>query len=305
MIQHNTNHKRINMSKQPDFALFSQMFKPKLEAQLKKAPNNQKILKELGNIYRFEGNLDAAGKMFKRLAELDVNDQYSASLSSILNDNIMHPNHDFEGSVIAPIVKYPNFFSKENRQKIVDFANQQQQEFVNGQVHYRTFKDGGTQDKDIINEEFRQQKNIDPSPEILQMLKDAILPLVPEVITKIGMKYNHIYNINTEIARTGHNQFCNAHSDRVSDTPRMSTISFLYYFHQQPKQFEGGDIIVYDTLINEKNAYNNQQGTRIIHEDNLLMAFPACFFHEITKVTLPNDRFDAGRFAIPFWVMMD
>ena len=74
-------------------------------------------------------------------------------------------------------------------------------------------------------------------------------------------------------------------------------ISILYYLHQSPKAFCGGDLEFYPDDPNSMNGHSNEATNTIVHEDNLLIAFPSEYLHGITEVKCSSNRFEDGRFA--------
>ena len=147
----------------------------------------------------------------------------------------------------------------------------------------------------------RNQTVFFPDDGFTQFFSDAVLPLLHAIRNKLGVKYTKITESSIQIAATGNGQFGKIHSDSLLP-PYMSRIAFLYYFHQTPKVFSGGDLLIYDTNINQKKF--THQYTRIVNKDNMLIAFPGCFFHEITEVTNSSVKFEDNRFAISFWVTL-
>ena len=153
-----------------------------------------------------------------------------------------------------------------------------------------------------VNLTTRDQKVFVPDHEIKALLEQHILKIVPDAIKKLGMRYHQVKSTSLEIAATGNGQFAKTHSDRMLNQPLMSKIAFVYYFHKVPKAFTGGDILVYDTDIQQDKA--GVKFTKIHHTNNRIVAYPSCFYHEITQVSSPSGLFADCRFAIPFWVTL-
>lgn len=96
------------------------------------------------------------------------------------------------------------------------------------------------------------------------------------------------------------------HTDNGDSTPRQAgrRISYVYYFHREPRRFVGGDLLLYDTDYDLQEC-STRTYSRLAPTDNTLVLFPSDSYHEITKVapasgeTLP---FGDGRFTVNGWI---
>jgi hypothetical protein len=67
----------------------------------------------------------------------------------------------------------------------------------------------------------------------------------------------------------------------------LSALTSLYYFFKEPKKFVGGDLIFNDFNL------------KITPKNNMLIIFPGCYRHEVTKVEMDNNDFDSsGRYCL-------
>jgi Rps23 Pro-64 3,4-dihydroxylase Tpa1-like proline 4-hydroxylase len=104
----------------------------------------------------------------------------------------------------------------------------------------------------------------------------------------------------SEIKLTNHldGGFFQPHADNkemFGDSKRV--ISWLYYFHQVPKVFEGGELLAFDSNI-EQQEYNTHKFTKIEPINNRFVAFPSCFYHAVTPTLLADNQFSNGRMAV-------
>ena len=84
---------------------------------------------------------------------------------------------------------------------------------------------------------------------------------------------------------------------RLEEDRGTRQITWLYYFHQQPKQFDGGDLYVFDTTT-ENNSYQSCDFTKVVTQHNRFVAFPSCYFHAVAPIVLPTSSFGSGRMAV-------
>jgi Rps23 Pro-64 3,4-dihydroxylase Tpa1-like proline 4-hydroxylase len=78
----------------------------------------------------------------------------------------------------------------------------------------------------------------------------------------------------------------------------------LLFLYQEPKFFQGGDLLLCDTLITSRAPitgeyeYQVENFTRIIPTNNCLVVFPSAYVHAATPVQLEAQDFQQGRLAI-------
>ena len=82
--------------------------------------------------------------------------------------------------------------------------------------------------------------------------------------------------------------FVVTHQDYMRSVFGDRLIGCLYYFHKQPKQFEGGEFIL----------YRNGEKFTIEPENGSLVLFSAALEHEVQKISVPSSRFEDGRFVL-------
>src|SRR5439155_10127989 len=94
--------------------------------------------------------------------------------------------------------------------------------------------------------------------------------------------------------------FYQIHRDNSGPKKRARRISYAYYFHQRPKRFSGGDLLLYDTDVQQGTCL--PAFTRIVPRDNSIVFFPSSFCHQVTTVNCNLDDFTQGRFALNGWI---
>ncbi|HEY9886663.1 MAG TPA: 2OG-Fe(II) oxygenase [Vampirovibrionales bacterium] len=110
-----------------------------------------------------------------------------------------------------------------------------------------------------------------------------------------------------ECQLTAHNDkhFYTAHTDFNPGTGTKVSereITFVYYFHREPKSFEGGELFLWDHL--ESDAFplpRADQGKYIEPKNNRLIIFPSKYWHEVRPISCPSKAFMDSRFTLNGW----
>ena len=145
----------------------------------------------------------------------------------------------------------------------------------------------------------RSQSGMLQVPEIREILEAPVRAALPRIVPALGMAPFEIRDIQFSLSATGDGGFGKPHRDDINTSAR---ISLLYYFHSNPKRFEGGDLMLYDRL-EDPNGWDLSRSTRLVHTDNTLIAFPCSAMHEITRVSGESGEFRHARFAVAAFVI--
>ncbi|MCA1196390.1 2OG-Fe(II) oxygenase [Sphingomonas sp. R647] len=74
-------------------------------------------------------------------------------------------------------------------------------------------------------------------------------------------------------------------------------LSAVYYFHRQPKGFDGGAL-----RLHRLGAAPGDAGEDITPDDNSLVVFPSWGPHEVMPVSCASGAFADSRFAVNCWI---
>ncbi|WP_404370610.1 2OG-Fe(II) oxygenase [Sphingomonas sp. MMS24-J45] len=130
-----------------------------------------------------------------------------------------------------------------------------------------------------------------------QRIETSFAPLLPGILAELGMRSFDIAKYEIELVRHNDGDFYRRHIDMHTgpSSKARRAISMVYYFHAEPKAFEGGALRIYSLA-------RNDIFTDVAPEQNRLVAFPSWVPHEVMPIACPSRRFIDSRFAINCWV---
>jgi SM-20-related protein len=96
-----------------------------------------------------------------------------------------------------------------------------------------------------------------------------------------------------ECQLTAHNDgdFYRVHTDNGSSEAAGRQLSYIYYFHRQPRGFSGGQLKIYD----------GERSLTLEAEDNTLVVFHSSLEHEVLPIRC-SGGFADSRFSVNGWV---
>ena len=135
-------------------------------------------------------------------------------------------------------------------------------------------------------------------PEVLRRLGADSRGLSAEKVDDYG------FECNVTAHQTGDYYTCHTDTGAEETWPGGRRISYVYYFHRQPRRFAGGDLLLYDTDY-DAGKTSMRTYTRLPAAHNALVLFPSNTYHEITRVVpAAGDTlaFADGRFTVNGWI---
>jgi 2OG-Fe(II) oxygenase superfamily len=131
---------------------------------------------------------------------------------------------------------------------------------------------------------------------------DRLLTCLPRVLQKWGRDPFPISRVETQATASNHGDFFACHSDNGAEVVANREITFVYFFHREPKQFSGGELRIYDSRRENDNYVPTANYRTIVPEQNQLVLFASGLSHEITPVDCPSGQFANSRFTVNGWI---
>jgi SM-20-related protein len=123
----------------------------------------------------------------------------------------------------------------------------------------------------------------------------------PRILERLDHDAFVISNIEAQITASNHGDFFRCHLDNGQDENAQREITFVYFFHREPKPFHGGELRIYDSR-RENGGYRRTENYRaVIPQQNQMVLFSSCLEHEITPVECPSHAFSDSRFTVNGW----
>ncbi len=139
-------------------------------------------------------------------------------------------------------------------------------------------------------------------PDYYELLRQKLLNTLPDVLQKLNHPTFSVSQVEMQL--TAHNDGCfyKIHNDSGSAKTATRTITYVYYFHQQPKKFSGGELRLYETELKNGVATTNGQYKTIEPKNNSIVFFDSRCKHEVMPVKCPSRKFEDGRFTLNGWL---
>ena len=187
------------------------------------------------------------------------------------------------GSVKA--IRIAQFLTKEERDALFSAVCQEQEAF-------KTFELPGTQAGPTRF--YTPTNEAGPIDMAHKRFSIRVIEWLPYLLETLGVEPFEVSDIPINLAHGQDGHWGDPHADSTNGRYK---ISILYYFHQVPKMFKGGDLEFYSTDEQAPNGHSEQPIFSIEMQDNMFVAFPSQTFHGVTKVQSTSKDFANGRFV--------
>jgi Rps23 Pro-64 3,4-dihydroxylase Tpa1-like proline 4-hydroxylase len=117
------------------------------------------------------------------------------------------------------------------------------------------------------------------------------------ILSNLNMNNKRIGNIDISLRAYGDGHFFRLHTDRNEKIHRLLSVAYFFYF--KPKEFQGGDLLLFDSnLSGHSNREFSHNFTRIIAKQNTLAIFPSASYHAVSKIQSNGKAYNQCRYAV-------
>jgi Rps23 Pro-64 3,4-dihydroxylase Tpa1-like proline 4-hydroxylase len=186
-------------------------------------------------------------------------------------------------------VQIDNFLTREEYQRLLNYVFQRESAFVPTSTSTGDF-------------DYRRSMILHSFPEFSQIVVNRIQAILPDVFRKLNLPSFAIAEIEAQLTSHNDGNYYKVHNDNGSPDTATREFTYVYYFHQEPKAFSGGELLIYDSKI-ENNFYVKADSyKRVEPRNNSIVFFLSRYLHEVLPVSCPSKAFADSRFTINGWV---
>jgi len=198
--------------------------------------------------------------------------------------------------VQAQCVVLDEFLAPQELNELINFALVHETEFRNSQV----ISPGGN--PEVIDYNHRRSRVLMDLGSHEEIIVGRIRGVLPRVLDQLGVERFPVTNVEAQITASNDGDFFAEHSDDSQETIASRRITFVYFFHCEPTQFEGGELRLYDSRRLAEQQIKAGSYQSITPRQNQIVFFPCSLLHEITPVKCPSRAFADSRFTLNGWL---
>lgn len=186
-------------------------------------------------------------------------------------------------------IQIDQFLTHDEHQQLLDYVIAKTDQFVptstfTGQKNYR---------ESVVLYSF---------PDYDQLISQRILEVLPDVLAEFEIPPFTPSQIEAQLTAHNDGNYYKVHNDNGSPDTASRELTYVYYFYGEPKPFSGGELVIYDSKI--QNNYYVQADTfkQVEPRNNSIVFFLSRYMHEVLPIQCPSKKFRDSRFTINGWV---
>lgn len=134
------------------------------------------------------------------------------------------------------------------------------------------------------------------------MVLPKLQALIPTLWSQLHLNPMPLNTLECQVTAHGDGDFFATHTDNGAPDIAYRRISYVYYFHREPKQFNGGHLCLYNTLIENGSGTCGQLAADIDPPRNGLMIFPTFIYHGVTPIRCASQALTDQRLTLNGWL---
>jgi Rps23 Pro-64 3,4-dihydroxylase Tpa1-like proline 4-hydroxylase len=191
--------------------------------------------------------------------------------------------------LISRYAQIDNFLTAAEKNKLIKYVLAKESEFV-------------TTSTSTNADDYRRSMVLHSFPEFSELMVNRIKAILPDVLRKLNIPSFGLGEIEAQLTMHNDNNFYKLHNDSGSPDTATRFFTYVYYFYREPKAFSGGELLIYDSKI-ENNFYVADDTFRTVEpRNNSIVFFLSRYMHEVLRVSCPSKAFADSRFTINGWV---
>jgi cephalosporin hydroxylase len=242
------------------------------EERLRAEPENREALRSLAEVYRKQGNLpDRAAAAYERLCQLNPEDREAGYLQALMAGKEWAEAP--AGIAAAPFVLTRDFLPRGFHDSLLRFFTSARQRFELGS----------------LSNDWEGKKRFK------ECFAEALVGIAPRLHQEPIQAVSA--NLRVRAYQDGHFLKMQRDIPPKSRALRRRVLSFVYFLHQHPRSFEGGQVLLFDSDV-ETGGCVRERFTTVVPEDNVLVVFPSSTYHCVLPVRCTSAEFADSSFVI-------
>jgi SM-20-related protein len=192
----------------------------------------------------------------------------------------------------ARAVVWDEFLVIEELEALLDYTGRHEREFTASQV----FDPGGNRPA------YRRSRVSLNTGWFHDMIAQRMAFYLPRILRALDRPYFNVTRVESQLTASNDGDYFRVHNDNSQANWPSREITYVYFFHREPRAFSGGELVLYDSREDGGVPEPVLARKRITPEQNTIVFFDSSVLHEVTPVSCPSQRFADSRFTLNGWL---
>jgi hypothetical protein len=151
-----------------------------------------------------------------------------------------------------------------------------------------------------VNQTLRRARTLDGLGKLEKVFVERLKQELQPALDKLGHKGFPIGRIELQVTASNDGDYFRLHRDTADEDTRE--ISFVYFFHREPRRFSGGELRIYQTRVIDGRVTPADHAHTLSPRQDTIVFFPSRNEHEVLPVRVPSRAFADSRFTVNGWI---
>lgn len=152
-----------------------------------------------------------------------------------------------------------------------------------------------------IDDQFRRSATVHDLAEIWDLFEPKLRRLLPHVRRELDIAWFRVGEIERQMTVHRAGDFFCRHEDNGRPEVASRRLTCVYYFHDQPRRFSGGELKIFERLVRGASVEVGPGYVSVEPEDNSAVFFSSDTPHEVSPIVQTSTDFSGSRFSITVW----
>ncbi len=201
----------------------------------------------------------------------------------------------WQEELIGPVifVSLENFLGGE-RTRLLEYAIEKETAFSSSTIV------APDADEARVDERFRRSRTLDDLGDFGPLFEEKLKEVLEPVLSRLEMEGFALGPIEMQLTASGDGDYFRMHRDADENSTRA--LSFVYFFHGEPRRFSGGELRIFDNERVEGKIVPTDRSQTLSPRQDLVVFFPSENEHELLPVRVPTKEFGDSRFTLNGWI---
>ena len=178
---------------------------------------------------------------------------------------------------------------------------------LNGLMNYvyarrQDFKASEVFDPDHKDDSYRRSKVLMDAGPFHKLFQERLMYYLPRILRALDHPVFEVKRIEAQITDSNDGDYFRIHNDNTHANWPSRQITYVYFFHREPKPFTGGELVLYDIPSEAQAASKPRERRRVTPQQNAIIFFQSSILHEILPMRCCDVTFGASRFTLNGWL---
>jgi Rps23 Pro-64 3,4-dihydroxylase Tpa1-like proline 4-hydroxylase len=203
---------------------------------------------------------------------------------------------DAFSSTQAQCLVLDEFLSPQELDELLQYTLEHEAEFRGSEVISPSGEPG------VSNYDHRRSRVLMDVGRHEEVILDRIRGVLPRVREQLGIQEFPVTRAEVQITASNDGDFFHTHCDDAQERVSSRRLTFVYFFHREPRRFEGGELRLHDPRRKGEQPFSTSGYQKIVPQQNQIVFFPCSVLHEITAIECSSRAFADSRFTLNGWL---